>query len=39
MIFLLFGAVGFLAAGFSGAAIGVILAVVLRLIVNWHYRY
>ncbi len=32
MIYLLFGAIGFLAAGFSGAAIGVIVAVVVEFI-------
>lgn len=32
MIYLLFGAIGFLAAGFSGVAIGVIVAVVVEFI-------
>ena len=33
MIYLLFGAIGFLAAGFTGVAIGVIVAVVIELFV------
>ena len=32
MIYLLFGAIGFLAAGFTGVAIGVIVAVVIEFI-------
>ena len=32
MIYLLFGAIGFLAAGFSGVAIGVIVAFVIEFI-------
>ena len=32
MIYLLFGAIGFLAAGFSGVAIGVIVAIVVEFI-------
>ena len=32
MIYLLFGAIGFLAAGFTGVAIGVILAFVIEFI-------
>tara|TARA_R110002126_G_scaffold247334_2_gene390232 strand:- start:831 stop:944 length:114 start_codon:yes stop_codon:yes gene_type:complete len=35
MIYLLFGAIGFLAAGFTGIAIGVIVAFVIEFIVNW----
>ena len=32
MIYLIFGAIGFLAAGFSGAAIGVIVAAAVEVI-------
>tara|TARA_R110000751_G_scaffold74641_1_gene150706 strand:- start:775 stop:888 length:114 start_codon:yes stop_codon:yes gene_type:complete len=32
MIYLLFGAIGFLAAGFTGVAIGVIVAFVIEFI-------
>ena len=32
MIYLLFGAIGFLAAGFTGVAIGVIVAVVIEFV-------
>jgi len=32
MIYLLFGAIGFLAAGFTGVAIGVIVAIVIEFI-------
>ena len=32
MIYLLFGAIGFLAGGFTGVAIGVIVAVVIEFI-------
>lgn len=33
MIYILFGAIGFLAGGFTGAAIGVIVAVVIEFVV------
>ena len=32
MIYLLFGAIGFLAGGFTGVAVGVIVAVVIEFI-------
>ena len=32
MIYLLFGAIGFLAGGFTGAAIGVVVAVVVEFV-------